>query len=83
MDALTLSTFLSPILTVTTVWNTGETGEIYKRCNLKYSIVCLPKLCLSSLLITYNTLYFISLKKFVLEDKIVKSELGESLVNLS
>ena len=28
MDALTLSTFLSPILTVTTVWNTGETGDI-------------------------------------------------------
>ena len=28
MDAPTLSTFLSPILTVTTVWNTGETGDI-------------------------------------------------------
>ena len=29
MDALTLGTFLSPILTVTTVWNTEETGNIY------------------------------------------------------
>ena len=28
MDALTLGTFLSPILTVTTVWNTGETGDM-------------------------------------------------------
>ena len=28
MDALTLDTFLSPILTVTTVRNTGETGDI-------------------------------------------------------
>ena len=28
MDALTLGTFLSPILTITTVWNTGETGDI-------------------------------------------------------
>ena len=28
MDALTLGKFLSPILTVTTVWNTGETGHI-------------------------------------------------------
>ena len=31
MDALTLGTFLSPILTVTIVWNTGETGDIYYR----------------------------------------------------
>ena len=30
MDTLTLSTFLIPILTVTTVWNTGETGDIYE-----------------------------------------------------
>ena len=30
MDALTLGTFLSPILTVTTVWNTRETGDIDK-----------------------------------------------------
>ena len=29
MDVLTLGTFLSTILTVTTVWNTGETGDIY------------------------------------------------------
>ena len=29
MDALTLGMFLSPILTVTTVWNTGETGDIH------------------------------------------------------
>ena len=28
MDALTLDTFFSPILTVTTVWNAGETGDI-------------------------------------------------------
>ena len=28
MDALTLGRFLSPILSVTTVWNTGETGDI-------------------------------------------------------
>ena len=28
MDALTLSVFLSPILTVTIVWNTEETGDI-------------------------------------------------------
>ena len=28
MDVHTLSTFLSPILTVASVWNTGETGEI-------------------------------------------------------
>ena len=30
MDALTLGMFLSPILTVTTVWNTGETGDIHE-----------------------------------------------------
>ena len=29
MDALTLGMFLSLILTVTTVWNTGETGDMY------------------------------------------------------
>ena len=29
MDALTVSTLLSPMLNVTTVWNTGETGNIY------------------------------------------------------
>ena len=29
MDVLTLGTFLSPILTVATEWNTGETGDIY------------------------------------------------------
>ena len=29
MDAFTVSTFLSPILNVTTVWNTGETDDIY------------------------------------------------------
>ena len=29
LDALTQGIFLSPILTVTTVWNTGETGDIY------------------------------------------------------
>ena len=29
MDIPTLSMFLRPILTVTTVWNTGETGDIY------------------------------------------------------
>ena len=28
IDVLTLGTFLSPILTVTTEWNTGETGDI-------------------------------------------------------
>ena len=28
MDALTLGTFLIPILTVTIVWNNGETGDI-------------------------------------------------------
>ena len=28
MDVSILGTFLSPILTVTTVWNTGETGDI-------------------------------------------------------
>ena len=28
MDALTLGTFFGPILTVTTVWNTGETGDM-------------------------------------------------------
>ena len=27
MDALTMSTSLSPILTVTTVWNTRDTGD--------------------------------------------------------
>ena len=27
--------FLSPIFTVTTVWNTGETGDIYRPTNLK------------------------------------------------
>ena len=31
MDAFTLGTILSPILTVTTVWNTGETGDINGR----------------------------------------------------
>ena len=29
MDVPILSTFLSPILTVASVWNTGETGDIY------------------------------------------------------
>ena len=28
MDVPTLSTFLSPILNVASVWNTGETGDI-------------------------------------------------------
>ena len=28
MNVPTLSTFLSPILTVALVWNTGETGDI-------------------------------------------------------
>ena len=27
MDVPTLSTFLSPILTIASVWNTGETGD--------------------------------------------------------
>ena len=31
MDALPLGTFFSPILTVTTVWNTGETGDVYDK----------------------------------------------------
>ena len=31
MDALTLGTFLSPIVTVTTVWNTGDTGDMNTR----------------------------------------------------
>ena len=34
MDALTLGTFLIPILTVTTVWNTGETGDTNTPCKL-------------------------------------------------
>ena len=29
MDVPTLNTFLSPMFTVTTVWNTGEPGDIY------------------------------------------------------
>ena len=29
LDVLTLSLFLRPILTVTSAWNTGETGDIY------------------------------------------------------
>ena len=29
LDVPTLNTFSRPILTVTTVWNTGETGNIY------------------------------------------------------
>ena len=29
MDVHTLNTFLRPILTVTSVWNTGETGDIH------------------------------------------------------
>ena len=29
MDVHTLSTFLSPILTVASVWNTGETGDMF------------------------------------------------------
>ena len=29
MDVPTLSTFLMPILTVTSVWNTGETGNMF------------------------------------------------------
>ena len=31
MDVPTLSKFLSPIITVASIWNTGETGDI---CNL-------------------------------------------------
>ena len=30
MDVLTLSTYLSPILTVAWVWNSGETADIYR-----------------------------------------------------
>ena len=30
MDVPTFSTFLRPILTVTTVWNTGGTGDIHR-----------------------------------------------------
>ena len=30
MDVPTLNTFLSPMFTFTTVWNTGETGDINK-----------------------------------------------------
>ena len=37
MDALTLGTFLGPILTVTIVWNTGETVDI-KVIEQKYVI---------------------------------------------
>ena len=29
MDVPTLSSFLRPTLTVTLVWNTGETGDMY------------------------------------------------------
>ena len=35
MDALTLSRFLSPILTITTVLDIGETGDIYKQSSVK------------------------------------------------
>ena len=31
MDALNLGAFLSPLITVTTVWNIGETGDIYSQ----------------------------------------------------
>ena len=36
MDALTLGTFLSPILTLTTVRNTEETGDIHEGLSLSY-----------------------------------------------
>ena len=44
MDALILGTFLSPILTVTTVWNTRETGDI---------IVDPPKIIIIRLYLSY------------------------------
>ena len=39
MDVPTLNTFLMPIFTVTKVWNTGETGDIYNQQD-----ACLTKL---------------------------------------
>ena len=41
MDALTLGTFLSPILPIITVWNTGETGDI----SLRHQSTLLTILC--------------------------------------
>ena len=43
MDVLILNTFLSPMLTVATVWNTGETGDINSRlvC-LQMSVIQIP-----------------------------------------
>ena len=43
MDAPILNTFWSPILTVTTVWNTGETGDIYLPFCIFQKFLCLPE----------------------------------------
>ena len=37
MDVIILDAFLRPILTVTTVWNTGETGDIYFEATCMFS----------------------------------------------
>ena len=41
MDVIILDAFLRPILTVTAVWNTGETGDIdmCKKICLKYTVI--------------------------------------------
>ena len=47
LNHTTLNTFLRPILTVTSVWNTGESGDIYtptKYYNIKARIIfCIYK----------------------------------------
>ena len=52
MDALTLGTFLSPILTFTTVWNTGETVDNYFLYYEASALTTQPEL-------NYLTTYFI------------------------
>ena len=47
MDAITLYKFLSPIPTVTTVWITGETGDIHPSLPLNFFLCSLFKFDIS------------------------------------
>ena len=66
MDVPTLYWVLRPILTVTTVWNTGETGDITDVNTMQFKNVCSAYTFLQNVnpsLSCFVTLFFIAVPK--------------------
>ena len=72
MDVPTLNTFLSPMFTVTTVWNTGETGDIY-------TFVCFANKFLSSLKSLFSNIFYLSSKMWIVN----RHDFFQSFVNMT